>query len=132
MRLSTSCELWRKLRPGIFLSLFQPIRCITLYGPDYARTSIWSEDSYYPPRSVAWHPLLMTYFLRVPVQMKPLRIGILGFDGMAMLDLAGPLEALTAARPGSGDGGLHPGYEIVLIGVTGKTFTTESSVILKT
>ena len=74
----------------------------------------------------------MTYFLRVPVKMKPLTVGILGFDGIGMLDLAGPLEALTAARIGSVDGEQQRGYEIVFIGVTGKTFAAASGVIFKT
>lgn len=73
----------------------------------------------------------MTYFLRVPVEMKPLRIGILGFDGVATLDLAGPLEALSATKVGTPDGEFQRGYEMVLIGVTGKTFVSESGVTLK-
>lgn len=74
----------------------------------------------------------MTYFLRVPVEIKPLRIGILGFDGVATLDLAGPLEALTAAKIGSPYAALQCGYETILIGVAGKTFVAESGVSFKT
>jgi transcriptional regulator GlxA family with amidase domain len=74
----------------------------------------------------------MTYFLRVPIEMKPLLIGILGFDGVTMLDLAGPLEAFTAARVGRSDGGLQRCYEVVLIGVTGRTFVAASGAIFKT
>jgi transcriptional regulator GlxA family with amidase domain len=74
----------------------------------------------------------MTYFLRVPAEMKPLKIGILGFDGVTTLDLAGPLEAFTVARVGSPDGGLQRCYDVVLIGVTGRTFVAESGAIFKT
>jgi transcriptional regulator GlxA family with amidase domain len=73
----------------------------------------------------------MTYFLRVPVEMKPLLIGILGFDGLTTLDLAGPLEALTAARIGTPNGTLQRGYEVMLIGLTNKTFVAESGIALK-
>jgi len=74
----------------------------------------------------------MTYFLRIPAEMKPLRIGILGFDGVAALDLAGPLEAFAAAKIASSDGGLQRCYEVVLVGVTGRTFVTESGATFKT
>jgi transcriptional regulator GlxA family with amidase domain len=74
----------------------------------------------------------MTYFLRVPAEMKPLKIGILGFDGVTTLDLAGPLEAFTVARVGSSDGGLQRCYEVVLIGVTGRSFVAESGATFKT
>jgi len=73
----------------------------------------------------------MTYFLLVPVEMKPLTIGILGFDGVATLDLAGPLEALGAARVTGPDGERYRAYETILIGVTGRTFVAESGVIFK-
>jgi len=74
----------------------------------------------------------MTYFLRIPAEMKPVRIGILGFDGVTMLDLAGPLEAFTAAKIGSSDGGVQRCYEVILIGVTGRTFVSESGAVFKT
>ena len=73
----------------------------------------------------------MTYFLRVPIEMKPLLIGILGFDGVTALDLAGPLDALAAARVGSSDGTLQRGYKAMLIGLTSKTFVAESGIALK-
>lgn len=76
----------------------------------------------------------MTYFLRVPAEMKPVRIGILGFDGVATLDLAGPLEAFTAARTGSPDAGagIQRCYEVILIGVNGRTFMAESGATFRT
>jgi transcriptional regulator GlxA family with amidase domain len=74
----------------------------------------------------------MTYFLRVPVEMKPISIGILGFDGVTSLDLAGPLEAFTAAKIDSPGKILQRGYHVTLIGVTSKTFTSESGASFKT
>ena len=73
----------------------------------------------------------MTYFLRVPAEMKPLSIGILGFDGVTTLDLAGPLEALTAARLNNGEGQRQRCYDVGLIGVTGKAFVSQSSVAFR-
>ena len=74
----------------------------------------------------------MTYFLRVPAEMKPLLIGILGFDGVTTLDLAGPLEALTAARVSDSGGTSQRCYETMLIGLTSKTFVAESGATFKT
>jgi hypothetical protein len=40
----------------------------------------------------------MTYFSNLSGPPEPLRVGFIGFDGIAAVDLAGPLEALTIAR----------------------------------
>src|SRR4051812_25537331 len=63
--------------------------------------------------------------------MKPLLIGILGFDRVTTLDLAGPLEALTAARVSDSGGTSQRCYETMLIGLTNKTFVAESGVTFK-
>jgi transcriptional regulator GlxA family with amidase domain len=68
----------------------------------------------------------MTYFLRMPVETKPLVVGILGFDGITALDLAGPLDALTAAAITSPLGTLQKCYEVILLGVTGRAFVAAS------
>jgi transcriptional regulator GlxA family with amidase domain len=73
----------------------------------------------------------MTYFLRVPIEMKPLLVGIVGFDGVTALDLAGPSDALAAARVASSDGTLQRGYKAMLIGLTSKTFAAESGAAFK-
>ena len=73
----------------------------------------------------------MTYFLRVPIEMKPLIIGILGFDGMTSLDLAGPLETFAAAKIDNSEGIPHRCYQVILIGVTSKTFASESGATFK-
>src|SRR5438045_9582028 len=74
----------------------------------------------------------MTYFLKVPAEMKPLLIGILGFDGVITLDLAGPLEALTAAKICDSEGTSQRCYETMLIGLTSKVFVAESGATFKT
>jgi transcriptional regulator GlxA family with amidase domain len=63
---------------------------------------------------------------------RPLSIGIFGFDGVSLLDLAGPFEAFTAARTDAADGKDQPCYDVRIIGVTDKTFTSESGVVFKT
>ncbi len=63
---------------------------------------------------------------------KPLSIGIFGFDGMSLLDLSGPLEAFTVARTHAADGTDRSCYDARIIGVTGKTFASESGLVLKT
>lgn len=57
-------------------------------------------------------------------------IGILGYEGVQALDLIGPADAFTIAdeqlrAAASG------GYEVLVIGVTRKTFAAESGVLLK-
>src|SRR6266446_8530634 len=64
--------------------------------------------------------------------VKPLPIAILGFDGVSLLDLTGPFEAFAVARTHAADGKDRPCYDARVIGVTGKTFTSESGVVFKT
>lgn len=55
--------------------------------------------------------------------MPTLAIGLLAFDDVAALDLIGPSEAFAAARR---DGDSRPVYRLVVIGVDGRAFRTES------
>jgi transcriptional regulator GlxA family with amidase domain len=64
--------------------------------------------------------------------VKQKTVGIFGFEGVAALDLTGPLETLTAARITGGDGGATPCYNVKIIGLTGKTFLSESRLAFKT
>ena len=51
----------------------------------------------------------------------PLRIGLVGFDGVQTLDLTGPLDAFGAAnqaRPGA--------YEVTILSLDGPPFTSEA------
>jgi transcriptional regulator GlxA family with amidase domain len=56
------------------------------------------------------------------------RIGVLGFDKVNALDLTGPLEAFTNANELAGGA---PLYELLVIGLEGKTFAAESGVLFK-
>ena len=59
---------------------------------------------------------------------KPIRVGILGFENVAALDLIGPLEAFAAA---SLDGNQSQRYETSIIGINPRPFISESGVVLK-
>jgi transcriptional regulator GlxA family with amidase domain len=62
--------------------------------------------------------------------MSAKRIGFLGFDGVATLDLTGPLEAFATAAKDSGyDAPAR--YELSLIGTASKSFTSESGVAFR-
>jgi transcriptional regulator GlxA family with amidase domain len=55
-------------------------------------------------------------------------IGIIGFDGVAALDLIGPLETFKAARA------YHPTntcYDVVLLGLSRRKFVSESGIVFK-
>lgn len=58
-------------------------------------------------------------------------VGILGFDGLNLLDLAGPRETLAAARTSGANGSSVPCYDVKIIGVTGRAFLSESKVAFK-
>jgi transcriptional regulator GlxA family with amidase domain len=57
------------------------------------------------------------------------RIGFIGFDGVRTLDLTGPLETFAAARTVAADGEAACDYEVVVVGVNGKNFVSQSGVI---
>jgi transcriptional regulator GlxA family with amidase domain len=63
--------------------------------------------------------------------MNPKRIGFLGYDGVQALDLVGPLEAfMTAVNDESnGDGAPQKRYEVLVIGLTDRAFTSETGII---
>src|SRR5215510_14925830 len=56
--------------------------------------------------------------------MKLKRIGLLGFDGVQALDLTGPAEAFAAATVEDDGDGPQRCYEVVVIGLTNKTFVS--------
>jgi transcriptional regulator GlxA family with amidase domain len=61
--------------------------------------------------------------------MKPLRIGLIGYDGVQALDLVGPSDAFTLATLQAANGQAEPCYEVTIIGLTGKPFRAESGVL---
>jgi transcriptional regulator GlxA family with amidase domain len=63
--------------------------------------------------------------------MVPKNVAVLGFDGVSDLDLSGPLEAFaTARRTAEQNGGLSC-YDLVVIALEGKTFTSQSGVVMQ-
>ncbi len=64
---------------------------------------------------------------------KPRRIGFLGFDGVQALDIVGPADAFGSDVFDSaslGDNGDSRPYEIVVIGLTAKRFTTSAGLVM--
>jgi transcriptional regulator GlxA family with amidase domain len=60
--------------------------------------------------------------------MKPLRVGLVGYDGVQALDIIGPSDAFTIAELESENGKRRPCYEVTIIGITNKPFCAESGV----
>ncbi|MEP7042402.1 MAG: helix-turn-helix domain-containing protein [Dokdonella sp.] len=56
----------------------------------------------------------------------PIRVGVLGFDGINGLDLIGPLEAFAHAAYLDAADAAGQSYEVSVIGMTRKSFTSES------
>src|SRR5437016_5875793 len=63
--------------------------------------------------------------------MNPLRVGFLGFEGVMALDLVGPIDAFTNAIVEESEGQTASCYEVVIIGLTNRPFTSESGVVFK-
>jgi transcriptional regulator GlxA family with amidase domain len=59
----------------------------------------------------------------------PKRIGFLGFPQLTALDLVGPMESFATVLVG--DGIPRSGYEVLIIGVQGQTFESESGITIK-
>lgn len=55
-----------------------------------------------------------------------LSVQILGFDGVQALDVVGPLEALASVQVAG-----HPGYEVRLVGLQGRRFTSETGIVFE-
>ena len=60
--------------------------------------------------------------------MKPLRVGLIGYDGVQGLDIIGPSDAFTIAEIEGDNGQRRPGYEVIIVGITNKPFRAESGV----
>ncbi len=73
----------------------------------------------------------MTYYSKLSEESTPRHVGLLGFDGVAALDLTGPLEALSIARclPDQAEGPAC--YKPIIVGLTDKNFTSESGLRFK-
>ena len=60
--------------------------------------------------------------------MKPLRVGLIGYDGVQALDIIGPSDAFTIAEIESDNGQRRRCYEVIIVGITNKPFRAESGV----
>jgi transcriptional regulator GlxA family with amidase domain len=76
-------------------------------------------------------PRVLTYYARLPGAPSPKVIGLVGFDGVAALDLTGPLEALTRARCVGETEGSSSSYQTVLLGLTNRSITSESGLLFR-
>jgi transcriptional regulator GlxA family with amidase domain len=63
--------------------------------------------------------------------MTPLRIGLLGYEQANALDIAGPAEAFASAFRDNGKGKLERCYEVTIIGLTRRSFVTESGIVFQ-
>ncbi len=62
------------------------------------------------------------------ISMGRIRIGILGYDGVAAINVAGPLEAFSNAYRADPSGQWERGYEVVLVAARASQFVTDSGV----
>jgi transcriptional regulator GlxA family with amidase domain len=63
--------------------------------------------------------------------MKPLRVGLIGYDGVQALDIVGPSDAFSIATRHDENGNEQPCYEVVIIGLTSRPFRAESGVVFQ-
>jgi transcriptional regulator GlxA family with amidase domain len=73
----------------------------------------------------------MARFLCIVPFMAPLRVGFLGYEQANALDLVGPAEAFASAFRNSGKGKFERCYEVSIIGLTRRAFTTESGIVFQ-
>jgi transcriptional regulator GlxA family with amidase domain len=62
--------------------------------------------------------------------MKPIRVGLVGYDGIQALDLIGPVDAFTFATIEDENRKSEPGYEVVVLGISNKPFRAESGILM--
>jgi transcriptional regulator GlxA family with amidase domain len=63
--------------------------------------------------------------------MIPRRIGLIGFDGVVAIDLAGPADAFTYAEIQGAQNGPRRCYEVITIGISSRPFVAESGLIFE-
>src|SRR5881227_547321 len=69
---------------------------------------------------------VMTYFNMQAQEFAPKAVGIVGFDGVAALDLTGPLDALASASVVGASNERLICYRPLLLGLTTRRFVSES------
>jgi transcriptional regulator GlxA family with amidase domain len=60
--------------------------------------------------------------------MKPLRVGLIGYEGVQALDLFGPVDAFTAAEIETEHKRRQPAYQVMILAVSKKPFRTGAGV----
>lgn len=63
--------------------------------------------------------------------MKPIRVGLIGYEGIQALDLIGPSDAFSMATREDGCAKARPAYEVIILGLTGRPFRAESGVLFQ-
>src|SRR5579871_1121407 len=62
--------------------------------------------------------------------MTPIRIGIVGYNQVTALDLVGPADVFTSL-PRDSEAGEPAPYEVMTIGASGRTFTSDAGLVFK-
>jgi transcriptional regulator GlxA family with amidase domain len=63
--------------------------------------------------------------------MKPLQVGLIGYEGIQALDMIGPSDAFTIPTVVAETGKPQPCYQVVILGLTSKPFRAESGVLFQ-
>lgn len=63
--------------------------------------------------------------------MAPIRVGFLGYEQANALDIVGPAEAFASAFREIGKGKFEHCYEVIVIGLTRRSFKAESGVVFQ-
>jgi transcriptional regulator GlxA family with amidase domain len=63
--------------------------------------------------------------------MAPLRIGFVGYENANALDLVGPAQAFASALRENGNGKLERCYEVLIIGLSRRSFAAESGIVFR-
>ena len=74
-------------------------------------------------------PVFLCHDIVALLLMSPKRIGFVGFDGAAALNLVGPADALSTAALNDGYGNRISCYEVCTIGLSSKSFQSESGIV---
>jgi len=63
--------------------------------------------------------------------VKPIRVGLIGYEGIQALDLTGPSDAFSMAMLDDDSGKARPAYEVIILGLTTRSFRAESGVLFQ-
>jgi transcriptional regulator GlxA family with amidase domain len=74
-------------------------------------------------------PVFLWHDIVALLRMSPKRIGFVGFDGAAALNLVGPADAFSTAALDDGYGNRISCYEVCTIGLSSKSFQSESGIV---